>query len=140
MPLLLEHSMFLTPLAVSLELELLLSIPKSLSWWPHWPPNSPGINPADFYSWDYIKDLGYNEKSTDLISLKSFITDSFSTIEKETLDFVTDKFVIELRYCITSEVKTLKSHLKTLFIKFLFHLLFNKKLYVVLPATTQNLF
>ncbi|GBN36265.1 hypothetical protein AVEN_57767-1 [Araneus ventricosus] len=69
----------------------------------HWPPYSPDLNPCDFFLWGHMKDLVYKKKPTDLINLKKYITDTFASIKRKTLELVTDNFVTMLRYCITSD-------------------------------------
>ncbi|GBO03824.1 hypothetical protein AVEN_254314-1 [Araneus ventricosus] len=69
----------------------------------HWPPISPDLNPCAFFLWCHMKDLEYKKKPTDFISLKRFITDSFASIKRKTLQLLTDNFVTRLRYCITCD-------------------------------------
>ncbi|GBL55045.1 hypothetical protein AVEN_167792-1, partial [Araneus ventricosus] len=102
----------------------------------HWPPYSPDLNPCYFFLWGHMKDLVYKKKPTDLISLKRSITASFANIKRKTLELVTDNFVTSCAIVIPLTVLTLK----TFCIKILFNVLFNKKMLVVLSATTQELF
>ncbi|GBN05388.1 hypothetical protein AVEN_142329-1 [Araneus ventricosus] len=68
-----------------------------------WSPYSPDLNPFHFFLWGQMKDLVYNKKPTDLISLKRSISNSFASIKRRTLELVTDNFVTRLSYCITSD-------------------------------------
>lgn len=102
----------------------------------HWPPYSPDMDPCVFYLWSHLKDFVYKKKPTDLlISLKSSVTNLFSSSKKEVRDLFIDSFV---KLAIVSPLKVLM--LNILFIKILFHIIFNlKKKFRVLFATSQEL-
>ena len=50
-----------------------------------WSPESPDMNPCDFYLWGLIKALVYGTMPTNIENLKQKITDVFHSIPEETV-------------------------------------------------------
>ncbi|GBO14968.1 hypothetical protein AVEN_101186-1 [Araneus ventricosus] len=103
-PLRIEQTVCLTPLAVCLESELSpINTQTVILVHCIGKPYSPTLNPSDFFLWGHTKDLVYKKKPTDLISLNRSITDSVARTKRKTLELVTDNFVTMLLYCVTSD-------------------------------------
>ena len=50
-----------------------------------WPPQSPDLNPCDYFLWGYLKSVVYNPLSKTLDDLKTNITREIKKISKEIL-------------------------------------------------------
>ena len=48
-----------------------------------WPPNSPDLNPCDYYLWGYLKSKVWQTSPTNLPELKTAITTAVDTIDSE---------------------------------------------------------
>lgn len=68
-----------------------------------WPPNSPDLNPCDFFLWGHIKDRVYRTAPATLEDLKSAITREVAAIESQVLESVALNFEKRLRHLVLSE-------------------------------------
>jgi hypothetical protein len=50
-----------------------------------WPPRSPDLTPLDFFLWDYVNNIVYQEKIADLRTLRHRITEAVATVTEVTL-------------------------------------------------------
>lgn len=69
-----------------------------------WPPQSPDLNPCDFFLWGTSKDYVFNaDPIEDVDALEERINISFQEISAEMLTAVRRNFVRRLRLCIECE-------------------------------------
>ena len=68
-----------------------------------WPPNSPDLNPCDFFLWGYLKDNLYKTPIKDKEELESRIESHIKAISAEMLSRVVDCFEIRLQEIIDNQ-------------------------------------
>ena len=68
-----------------------------------WPPNSPDLNPLDFFLWGFLKDQGYRCNPKTIAELKTAITTIMNAIKPDMLKRVCDNFVKRIDYCQQSD-------------------------------------
>ncbi|GBM69974.1 hypothetical protein AVEN_142995-1 [Araneus ventricosus] len=62
-----------------------------------WPPQSPDLNPCDFWLWGYLKAVVYGGPIANLAELKNCITQHIHNITTETLRSVVEHVVLRFQ-------------------------------------------
>ena len=57
-----------------------------------WPPNSPKLNPMDYYVWSRLESMVYTSKVTDVVQLKERIIDCWKENPQEEINKAIDAF------------------------------------------------
>ena len=63
-------------------------------------PDSPDLNPTDFYPWGFLKDIVYQENPQTIEELKTAITAKIRAIPKEECVKVIDNFTRRVQVCL----------------------------------------
>ena len=65
-----------------------------------WAPQSPDLNPPDFYLWGYLKDSVYQNNPQTIGELKAAIAAKIREIPREECVRVTDNFAQQMQVCL----------------------------------------
>lgn len=68
-----------------------------------WPPNSPDLNPLDFFFWGYLKDKVFKYKNRNRNKLKENFSDCIKSIEPELIEKVIHAFPSRIEKCLKAE-------------------------------------
>jgi len=57
-----------------------------------WPPNSPDLNPLDYYAWSVVERITNKSRHPNVTSLRTAIEAAFADIDSATLQRVCERF------------------------------------------------
>ena len=66
-----------------------------------WPPNSPDLNPVDYFIWSKLESNVFSKKIVDLEQLK--VVECWEEFLQGEIDKAVDSFRIRLKRCITNK-------------------------------------
>jgi hypothetical protein len=66
----------------------------------HWPARSPDLTPCDYFLWDYLKSIVYNDRPRTLDHLKNNIRQAIASIPVNMLESVERNLRSRLTQCI----------------------------------------
>ena len=66
----------------------------------HWPARSPDLSPRDYFLWEYLKSIVYNDCPSTLTHLKNNIRRTVANIPIDMLERVDRSFRVRLTECI----------------------------------------
>ena len=82
-----------------------------------WPPRSPGLNPCDYFLWDYLKDRVYNPLPKTLNDLKANLERKIKNISSNMLNSVFLEFEKRCNLVLTAEGGHIELKFKKFYIK-----------------------